>query len=132
MGSSRTRQVKDYGIGICYISAKHAALLNQALMCQSGGACLPADCVIFHWGRIYKLVKYNRITMSQNNIKKILLFYERQHGQIVQTKLYFLVQQGHKLAELVHVWCMTKPDICTTCNVLECVFNEGKGRTSLL
>jgi len=41
--------------------------------------------------------------MSQNNIKNILLFYERQHGQIVQTKLYFLVQQGHKLAELVHV-----------------------------
>jgi hypothetical protein len=58
------------GIGICYISSKHAALLNQALMCQSGGTCLPVDCVIFQWGRIYKFVKYNRITMSQNNIKK--------------------------------------------------------------
>ena len=46
-------QIKDYKIGICCFSAKHAAFkgeraktgwLGIRLMCQSGATCLAADC----------------------------------------------------------------------------------------
>ena len=45
-------QTKDYEIGICCFSAKHAALrerektewLGIRIMCQRGATCLSADC----------------------------------------------------------------------------------------
>ena len=45
-------QTKDYAIGICSFSAKHAVLRRRAktgwllirIMCPSGTTCLPADC----------------------------------------------------------------------------------------
>ena len=44
--------IKDYEIGICCLSTKHAALRSKSktgwlrikIMCLSGGICLPADC----------------------------------------------------------------------------------------
>jgi hypothetical protein len=45
----RSGQTKDYDIGICCFSAKHAARANTGWfgirqMCQSGATCLPTDC----------------------------------------------------------------------------------------
>ena len=48
----RSSQTKDYEIGICCFSAKHAALRKRSktgclgirIMCPSGTTCLPADC----------------------------------------------------------------------------------------
>ena len=48
----RSGQTKDYKIGICCFSAKHAALKSKSkdgwlgirIMSPSGGTCLPADC----------------------------------------------------------------------------------------
>ena len=49
----RSGQPKDYKIGICCFSAKHAALRrrnkdwlarNQNIMCSNGETCPPADC----------------------------------------------------------------------------------------
>ena len=47
----RSGQTKDYQIGICCFSAKHAALRRKRKdwsarnqMCQSGATCLTADC----------------------------------------------------------------------------------------
>jgi hypothetical protein len=48
----RSSQTKDYEIGICCFSARHAALGEKAktgwlgirIMCQSGATCLPTDC----------------------------------------------------------------------------------------
>ena len=43
----RSGQTKDYKIGICCLSAKHAALISWLgirIMCQSGVTCLSADC----------------------------------------------------------------------------------------
>ena len=49
----RLGQTKDYKIGICCFSAKHAALRRKSkeqgwlgirIMCPSGATCLPADC----------------------------------------------------------------------------------------
>ena len=39
-------QTKDYNIGICCFSAKHAALRRKSKdwLCPSGATCLPADC----------------------------------------------------------------------------------------
>ena len=41
-------QTKDFKIGICCYSAKHAALRRKGIririMCPSGATCLPADC----------------------------------------------------------------------------------------
>jgi hypothetical protein len=46
-------QTKDYQIGICCFSAKHAAIRRKSkdsgrfgirIMCPSGAICLPADC----------------------------------------------------------------------------------------
>jgi hypothetical protein len=39
----RSGQTKEYEIGICCFSAKHASC-SLGIMCQSGAACLPADC----------------------------------------------------------------------------------------
>ena len=49
---SRSGQTKDYKIGICCFSAKHAALRRKSkdwllgirITCPSGATCLPADC----------------------------------------------------------------------------------------
>ena len=48
---SRSGQTKDYKIGICCFSAKHAALRRKSrdwleiiIMCPSGATCLPVDC----------------------------------------------------------------------------------------
>ena len=50
---SRSGQTKDYKIGICWFSAKHAAfrrkskdwlVRNFRIMCPSGATCLSADC----------------------------------------------------------------------------------------
>ena len=48
----RLGQAKDCEIGICYFSAKHAALRRKSkdwlarirIMCASGATCLSADC----------------------------------------------------------------------------------------
>ena len=48
----RSCQTKDYEIGICCFSAKHAVLgeraktgwLGNRIMCPSGATCLSADC----------------------------------------------------------------------------------------
>ena len=48
----RPDKTKDYKIGICCFSAKHAALWRKSktgwlrirIMCPSGVTCLPADC----------------------------------------------------------------------------------------
>jgi len=48
----RLGQTKDYDIGICCFSAKHAALRRKSktgwfgirIMCTSGATCLAADC----------------------------------------------------------------------------------------
>ena len=47
----RSGQTKEYKIGICCFSAKHAALRRKSkdwleirIMCPSGATCLPADC----------------------------------------------------------------------------------------
>ena len=40
---SLSGQTKDYEIGICCFSAKHAAL-GIRIMCPSGATCLSADC----------------------------------------------------------------------------------------
>ena len=50
----RSSQTKDYKIGICCFSAKHAALRSKSkdwlarirIMCPSGATCLPADCCL--------------------------------------------------------------------------------------
>ena len=44
----RSGQTKDYKIGICCFSAKHAAVMRKnkdwfRIMCQSGATCLPVD-----------------------------------------------------------------------------------------
>ena len=48
---SRSGQTKDYKIGICCFSTKHAALrraktgwLGIRIMCLSGATCIPTDC----------------------------------------------------------------------------------------
>jgi hypothetical protein len=49
---SRSGHTKDYKIGICCFSAKHAAFrrkrkvgcLEMRIMCASGTTCLSADC----------------------------------------------------------------------------------------
>jgi hypothetical protein len=47
---SRSGQTKDYKIGMCCFSAKHAALRSKnkdwlaRIMCQSGATCLSVDC----------------------------------------------------------------------------------------
>ena len=53
---SRSGQTKDYNIGICCFSAKHAVLRRKSkdwpswlgirIMCPSGAKCLPADSVV--------------------------------------------------------------------------------------
>jgi hypothetical protein len=48
----RSGQTKDYKIGICFFSAKHAAFRRKSkdgwlgirIMCPSGATCLPVDC----------------------------------------------------------------------------------------
>ena len=47
----RSGQTKDYRIGICFFSAKHAALRRKSkdgfgimMMCPSGATCLSTDC----------------------------------------------------------------------------------------
>ena len=49
----RSGQTKDYKLGICCFSAKHAALTGEiaktgwlgiSIMCPSGATCLSADC----------------------------------------------------------------------------------------
>ena len=48
----RSGQIKDYKLGICCFSAKHAALRRKSntgqlgirIMCPSGATRLPADC----------------------------------------------------------------------------------------
>ena len=48
----RSGQTKDYKIGFCCFSAKHAALRRKRktgcfgirILCPSGAICLPADC----------------------------------------------------------------------------------------
>ena len=48
----RSGQTKDYIIGICCFSAKHAALRRKSkdwwleirIMCRSGATCLSTDC----------------------------------------------------------------------------------------
>jgi hypothetical protein len=47
----RSGQTKDYKIGFCCFSAKHAALRSKSkdwlgirIMCPSEATCLPADC----------------------------------------------------------------------------------------
>ena len=48
----RSGQTKDYKIGFCCFSAKHAALRRKrktgcfgiTILCPSGAICLPADC----------------------------------------------------------------------------------------
>ena len=46
----RTGQTKDHKIGICCLSAKHAALKRRektgwlGIMCPSGATCQSADC----------------------------------------------------------------------------------------
>jgi hypothetical protein len=46
----RSGQTKDYKIGICCFSAKHAALRSNSgglgirIMCPSEATCLPTDC----------------------------------------------------------------------------------------
>jgi hypothetical protein len=50
--SPRSGPVKDYAIGICCFSAKHAALRSKRrywlvrirIICQRGAKCLSADC----------------------------------------------------------------------------------------
>ena len=50
----RSGQTKDYKIGICCFSAKHAALRRKSkeswlgirIMCPSGTTCLHADCFL--------------------------------------------------------------------------------------
>ena len=49
---TRSGQTKDYNIGICCFSAKHAALRRKSktgwlgirIMCPSGATCLSAEC----------------------------------------------------------------------------------------
>ena len=48
----RSGQTKDYAIGVCCFSAKHATLRRKSkdwllgirIMCPSGTTCLPTDC----------------------------------------------------------------------------------------
>ena len=56
----RSGQTKDYKIGICRFTAKHAALskagwLGIRIMCPSGATCLPADCCFSELAQL----KYN-------------------------------------------------------------------------
>jgi len=46
---TRSGQTKDYKIGICLFSAKHAILRSKSLIgirliCQRGATCLAAEC----------------------------------------------------------------------------------------
>ena len=49
---SQSGQIKNYKIGICWLSTKNAdngiraktSLLGIGIMCLSGATCLPADC----------------------------------------------------------------------------------------
>jgi hypothetical protein len=52
---SRSGKTKDYEIGICCFSAKHAVVLRRRIMCPCGSTCLSVNDVICNCKYFYKM-----------------------------------------------------------------------------